>query len=153
EELDAAQRDKNLRAAALALEEMLQADPDNAELRKQFEGIRDDLNRYDENRKKGLDLRRDPAQLEDAHAALQEAQKVWDTPQVQQDLSVCTLARQKRRDRLSVAEFEVRGEVGIPEAGRTVAEELLPAFKNRFDLVERQQLGKIIDELKIQPSG
>src|SRR5262249_3804212 len=83
---------------------------------------------------------------------LQEAEKAWDTPQVRQDIDECTLALQKRRDRVSVADFEVRGEVGIPLAGRTLAENLLPAFKPRFDLVEREQLGKVLDELRLEAS-
>ena len=49
---------------------------------------------------------------------LQDAVKEWDTPQVRQDLDEVGLALQNRRERLSVAEFEVRGEVGIPAAGR-----------------------------------
>src|SRR5262249_43673655 len=36
--------------------------------------------------------------------------------------------------------------------GRTLAEELLPAFKRRFDLVERGQLNKVVEELKLEGS-
>src|SRR5262249_48705137 len=95
----------------------------------------------------------DPAGLEDALAALQEAQKAWDTLQVRQDIDDCTLALQKRRDRLSVADFEVRGDVGFADAGRTVAEELLPAFKGRYDLVEREPLGEVVAQLKLEASA
>src|SRR5207237_5586011 len=90
------------------------------------------------------------AHLEEALASLQEAARAWDTLQVRQEIEDCTLALEKRRDRLSVADFEVRGDVGIPLAGRTLAEELLPAFKPRFDLVERAQLGRVLDELKLE---
>src|SRR5262249_31177228 len=38
-------------------------------------------------------------------------------------------------------------------AGRTFAERLLSGFKARFDLVERAQLGKVLDELKLEASG
>src|SRR5207245_2181305 len=64
----------------------------------------------------------------------------------------CTLLLQKRRERISVADFEVRGDLGLPLAGRTVAEELLPYFKAKYDLVERGQIGKVIDELKLESS-
>src|SRR5262249_10565035 len=36
-----------------------------------------------------------------------------------------------------------------PGIGRAVAEELLPAFKCRFDLVERGQVARVLDELKL----
>ena len=61
-----------------------------------------------------------------------------------------TLALQNRRDRLGVADFEVRGDVGMAEAGRTLADELLPAFKTRYDLVERGQLNQVVGELKLE---
>jgi tetratricopeptide (TPR) repeat protein len=146
---DDAVRDKNLRAAVIAYEQALQAGDDPA-LRSRLDEVRVTVSRYDEQRQRALDLRRDPANLEQALAALQEAAKAWDTPQVRQDIDECTLALQKRRDRVSVADFEVRGDVGIPMAGRTVAETLLPAFRPRFDLVEREQLGKVLDELRLE---
>ncbi len=71
---------------------------------------------------------------------------------MQQQIAEYTLALQNRRDRLSVADFEVRGEVGLADAGRTLAEELLPAFKSRFDLLERGQLNQVVDELKLEAS-
>src|SRR5262249_5496866 len=104
----------------------------------------------DDNRRRAAELRRDPGTLEDALAALQEAAKAWDTLDVRMEIDQCTLALQKLRDRISVADFEVRGDVGIPAAGRTVADELLPQFKCRFDLVERGQLCKVVEELKLE---
>jgi tetratricopeptide (TPR) repeat protein len=151
QEADVALRDQNLRAAAIACEQAL-AYGDDPDLRRRLDDLHATLARYDDNRRRAAELRRDPAGLEDAVAALQEAQKAWDTPQVRQDLDDCTLALQQRRDRLSVADFEVRGDVGFPDAGRTLAEELLPAFKGRYDLVEREQLGKVVAELKLEAS-
>jgi tetratricopeptide (TPR) repeat protein len=148
---EAALKDKNLRAAAIAYEQALQLGDDD-DLHKQVDDLHATLARYDDNRQKAAELRRDPVNLEDAIAALREAQAAWDTLQVRQDLDNYTLALQKRRDRLSVADFEVRGEVGIPAAGRELAEDLMPAFKARYDLVERAQVGKIMDELKLQAS-
>ena len=146
---EAALREKNLRAAALAFEQALQ-DGEDPDLRKQLDAVRADLARYDDLRRRAAELRRDPANLEEALAALQEAAKVWDTPQVQQEIDECALALQRRRDRLGVADFEVRGEVGMPFAGRVVADELLPAFKQRFDLVERGQLKQVVEELRLE---
>ena len=80
---------------------------------------------------------------------LEDAQRSWDTLQVRQEIEDYKLALLKRRDRISVADFEVRGDVGIPLAGRAVAEELLPAFRTRFDVIERAQLAKVMDELKL----
>ncbi len=150
-EADAALRDKNLRAASISLEQALQYG-DDPSLRTQYDQVRASLARYDDARRRARDLRRDPGRLEDALATLQEASYTWDTPQVRQEIDECSLALQKRRDRISVADFEVRGDVGIPFAGRTLAEELLPAFKARYDLVERGQLGKVMDELRLEAS-
>jgi tetratricopeptide (TPR) repeat protein len=149
QEAEAALAAKNLPAAALAYDQALQYGGDPA-LRRQRDDCQDTLGRYNECRRRAADLRRDPANLEDALAALQEAARAWDTPQVRQEIDEYTLALQKRRDRLSVADFEVRGEVGIPVAGRVVAEELLPGFKPRFDLVERSQLAQVLGELKLE---
>ena len=149
QEADAALRDQNLRTAAIALEQLTQSGED-ADARRQLDDVRGSLSRYDECRQRAARLRRDPAALEDALAALQDAQKAWDTPQVRLEIDEYTLALQKRRDRISVADFEVRGDVGVPLAGRTVAEELLPGFRSRFDLVERGQLGRVLDELRLE---
>ncbi len=149
---DDALRDKNLRAAVIAYEQALQAGDDPA-LRARLDDVRASVSRYDEQRQRARELRRDPVNLEQALAALQEAAKAWDTPEVRLDIDECTLALQKRRDRLSVADFEVRGDVGIPDAGRVLAENLLPAFRPRFDLVEREQVGKVLDELRLEASA
>ncbi|MCI0641674.1 MAG: hypothetical protein L0Y72_25985 [Gemmataceae bacterium] len=147
---EAALKERNLRAAALAFEQALQA-KDDARLRDQLASVRASLDKYDSLRKKAAQERKDPAQLEDALAALQEAAKEWDTLQIRQEIDECTLALQKRRDNVSVADFEIRGEIGLAEAGRTFAEEMLPHFKAKFDLVERGQVSAVIQELKFDP--
>jgi tetratricopeptide (TPR) repeat protein len=151
-EAEAALRDNNLRLASVSLEQALQLGDDPA-VRKQLDDVRASLARYDDNRRRAAELRHDPARLEEALAALKEASRAWDTLQVRQEIDDYTLALQKRRERLSVADFEVQGDVGVPGAGRALAEELLPAFKCRFDLVERGQLGRVLDELKLDASG
>jgi tetratricopeptide (TPR) repeat protein len=143
--------EKNLRGAAIAFEQALQCGED-AGLRRQFDEVHAALTRYDDSRQRAAQLRRDPANLEDAIAALQEAAQAWDTLQVRQEIDSYMLALQKRRDRMSVADFEIRGDVGIPAAGRTLAEELLPAFRPRFDVVERGQLARVIEELRLEAS-
>ncbi|MCI0464360.1 MAG: tetratricopeptide repeat protein [Gemmataceae bacterium] len=148
EEGEAALRDRNLRGAVVAFEQALQAGEDAA-LRKRCDEVRAAVAFYDEKRAKAAELRRDPATLEDALAFLQEAAKAWDTLQLRQEIDEYTVALQKRRERVGVADFEVRGEVGIPAAGRTLADELLPHLKLRYDLVERGQLAKVVDELKL----
>ncbi|MBI1913578.1 MAG: hypothetical protein HYS12_02305, partial [Planctomycetes bacterium] len=123
------------------------------DLRKQFEQAQATLKRYDDARGRAAELRKDATALEDALAALNEAKQIWDSPAVRQDIADCTLALQVRRDCLSVADFEVRGEVGLANAGKLFAERLLPGFKARFDLVERSQLGKVLEELKLEATG
>jgi tetratricopeptide (TPR) repeat protein len=151
QEGEAALAENNLRAAAIAFDQALACGED-AELRRKCDGINAALKQYDENRARAAELRRNPANLEDAIASLQSSAQAWDTVQVREEIDLYTLALQKRRDRISVADFEVRGDVGIPGAGRTLAEELLPAFKPRFDLVERSQLCNFLNELKLDGS-
>jgi tetratricopeptide (TPR) repeat protein len=146
---DSAVAEKNLRAAAIAFEQALQYGQDAA-LQQQLDEIHATLARYDDCRRRAADLRRDPANLEDALAALQEAASAWDTLQVRQEIDLYTLALQKRRDRLSVADFDIRGDIGLSGIGRTLAEEILPQFKRRFDLVERGELGKVMEELRLE---
>ena len=148
-EAEAAVTDNNLRNAFLAYEQALNLGDDPV-LRQKHDQVRDALARYDDNRRRAADLRRDPANLEDALGALQEADKMWDTPQVRMEIDECSLALQKRRDRLSVCDFEVRGDVGAGQAGKALGENLLPEFKSRFDLVERQQIGKVLAELQLE---
>lgn len=149
QEAETALRDQNLPAASIALEQALQYG-DDPDLRQRLDGVKVSLSRYQENRTRAAELRKDPVNLEDAIAALQEADRAWDTPQVRQEIDECNLALQKRRDRLAIADFEVRGDVGIPVAGRAVAEELLTGFKPRYDLVERGQLARVLDELRLE---
>src|SRR5262249_20619270 len=119
---DDALKEKNLRAAAIAFEQALTIKED-ARIAQQLADPRASLEKYDSLRKKAAEMRRDPAQLEDALAALQDAAKAWDTVQVRQEIDEATLALQKRRDNVSVADFDVRGDVGIAEAGKTIADE------------------------------
>src|SRR5262249_42465880 len=126
---------------------------DDNDARRKLDEVRDVLTRYDDARARAARLRRDPSQLEDALAALQEARQAWDTPQVRSEIDDYTFALQQRRDRPSVPDLEARGAVGLPLAGRTAAERLLPGFKSRFDLVEREQIGRVLDELRLESNA
>ena len=146
---DAALKEDNLRAAALAYESALSA-RDDAALRKDADALRAKLEKYDSLRARAAELRKDTSKLDEALDLLKEAKDTWKTLQVLNDIDECALALSKRREALSVAAFDVRGDVGIADAGKTVADELLPQFKARFDLVERDQLDKVIADLKIK---
>jgi tetratricopeptide (TPR) repeat protein len=145
----AALADNNLRSAAISLEQAAQLGED-PELKQKLDDVQARLTRYDDNLRRARDLRRDPGRLEDAIAALQEAENAWDTLQVRQEIDDYNLALQKRRDRVGIADFEVRGDLGVPGIGRAVAEEMLPALKGRFDVVERSQVGRVLEELKLE---
>ncbi len=95
-------------------------------------------------------MRRDPSALEEALESLRAAGKAWDTFQVRQEIEDCTVALQRRRDRVGIADFEVRGDVGLAAAGRAIAEALLPALKPRFDVVERSQLDRVLREINLE---
>jgi tetratricopeptide (TPR) repeat protein len=144
----AAAAEKNLRAAGIAFEQALAIRQDAA-LAAQYADIHDKLDKYDGLRKQAAELRRDSARLEEAVALLRDAAKAWDTLQVRQDIDEYNLALERRRDTLSVADFEVGGDLGFGDAGRVLAEELLPYFKPRFDLVERAQIARVAQELNV----
>ncbi len=144
-----ARQAKNYRAALAAYDQAVAAGVDVAAVKAAYDDLRDELTRYDEQRSHAAELRRDASKLEDAIAALEEAKKAWETPQVAQELEDAHYAQANRRDRLAVADFEVIGDVGVPLVGRTIAEEILPNFKERYDLVERSQLGVIMEDLKV----
>jgi tetratricopeptide (TPR) repeat protein len=139
----------NLRAAALAFDQAL-ALGDDAGLKKTNDDLHVKLAQYDDNRQKAQELRKDSARLEDAINCLKDAQKAWPSLEVSQDIDEYSTLLQNRRDSLSIANFDVRGEVGIPDADRVLADELLPRFKGKFDLVERAQIAKVLDELKLE---
>lgn len=140
--------DKNLRAAALAFEMALLA-RDDAELKKTYDGVRVKLDQYDALRKQAKEWRADPLKQDDALAALKEAKTAWDTLQIRQEIEDCTLAMQKRRDTVSVADFDVRGDVGLANAGAALADELLPLLKPKFDPVECAQLRRTLADLNL----
>jgi tetratricopeptide (TPR) repeat protein len=149
ESAEAALKENDLRAAARSLEEALRLG-DDAALRAKYDGLRMKVSEYDAKRQRAAELRKDPAQLEAAILALGDAQKAWDTPDVRREIEEFTRALLDLRDRVAVADFEVRSSAEEPKVGRTVAEILLPSLKKRFDLVECAQLAKAFEALNIQ---
>jgi tetratricopeptide (TPR) repeat protein len=149
---ETAEEENNLRAAALAHEQALEAlkGRDDAALQAKYDRIRENLDKYDALRKKAAELRRDAGSLEDALAALKDAADTWDTLQIRSDIDETKLAMQKRRGSVTVANFDLRNDVGMPGAGVALADKLLPQLQPKFDLVEREQLNRVIGELKIE---
>ena len=149
-EADAALEAKNLRAAAVALEQAMQQG-DDADLKKQLDDVHDRLARYDDNRRRAEELRRDSVLAGRRRRRLAGGAKgVGHLRGAAADRRIHTGVSRIARDRLGVADFEVRGDVGLADAGRTLADELLPAFKSRYDLVERGQINQVVGELKLE---
>jgi tetratricopeptide (TPR) repeat protein len=151
QEAEAALKENNLRAAVLSYDQALAAGEDPT-LKQKAEEIRGRLTKYDDCLTKATQLRREPLQWEDALAQYQAALAAWETAEVQQRIAEMQLALQKRKPRLGVADFELRGEAGVPMFGKIVSEELLGGFKLKYDLVERSQLNQVVEELKLQSS-
>jgi colicin import membrane protein len=149
QQAEKAKQENNLRAALLSLEEA-QAVKADAGLQQEVETLRTKLNHHDAALERATQLRRQPYQLEEASKAYEEALALWDTVQVRQALADTQLAIQKRRDRIAVANFEVQGDSNLAANSVAWADELLPHFKTRFDLVERSQINRLMDELKVQ---
>ncbi|HQR06165.1 MAG TPA: tetratricopeptide repeat protein [Gemmatales bacterium] len=147
-EAEGALKDNNLRTVVLCYEQAV-ALKDDSELQKQLETLRARLAKYDAAMERAATLRRDTQSLDEAVAAYQEAAQAWDTLQAQQELADAQLARQNRRERLAMADFEVQGDAALTPYAHAFAEELLPAFKRRYDLVDRQQTSRLLDELNI----
>ncbi|HKB00873.1 MAG TPA: tetratricopeptide repeat protein, partial [Gemmataceae bacterium] len=149
DEAEVARKADNLRAAVLSYEQAVANGADPGPLKETYEGLRTKLVRYDENRTKAAELRKDPYQLEHAVTALKVAADNWDTPQVRQELSEAELALTSRRDRVAVVDFEVIDDIGVPRAGHAIAEDLVGAMRPRFDVVERGQVRALLEEMKL----
>ena len=109
------------RAAAVALEQAVALGADAA-LSQQLEDVRGKLKVYDENRALAVDLAAIATRLEEGLAYLRKAAAMWDTLQVRQEIDEYRLIIEKRRDRVGVVDFEVRGDVGAAAAGSVVAD-------------------------------
>lgn len=144
--------ENNLRAASIALEQVQSIAPVD-ELGKKLDELRDKLRIYDEARAKASELRREPGRILEAVEHLERAAQVWSTLQIRQQIDEFRSIAERQRDRLSVAPFEIHADLGFAAAGQTISDELLPHFKRRFDLVERGQLSRIADEMKLETAS
>lgn len=147
-EAEMAVKENNLRTAVVCYEQAV-ALKDDPVFQKQLEVLRARLNKYEAAMERALELRRDMASLDEAVEAYQQATQAWDTLQARQELADVQLALENRRERLAVANFDVQGDAGLAVFSSTFADELLPLFKRRYDLVERGQVDRIFEELKI----
>ncbi|MBI4863901.1 MAG: hypothetical protein HY815_27130, partial [Candidatus Riflebacteria bacterium] len=138
----------NKRSALLAFEQALTARPDNA-LQARHDALRSQISTYDWQRQRAAALRREPGGLDEALSCLEEARKAWDTGTVRRELAQLRQALLRRPERVGVMEFTVRGEVGIPEAGRRVADVLAPHLAPRFEPVGRTALEQALRKLGV----
>lgn len=148
-EAETARRTNNYRTAVLAYDQAVGAGADVGELRETYESLKVRVAKYDENRTKAAELRKDPYQLEDAIEALKVSAENWDTPQVRQEISEAELAINNRKERVAIADFEEVNDIGVPRAGHVIAEEMLGHLRPRFDVVERQQTEALLREMKM----
>lgn len=148
-EAEAARKANHLRTAVAAFDQAVASGADVDAVRDTYEGLRVKLAKYDDSRAKGADYRKDPMMLEQAVTSYKVAAEQWDTTLVRQEISETELALSKRRDRVAVADFETINDIGVPRAGHVVAEELIGHFRPRFDVVERAQSNKLLDEMKL----
>jgi tetratricopeptide (TPR) repeat protein len=149
DEAEAARKANNIRAAVVAYEQAIAAGAEPGELKETYETLRTRLTRYDDNRTRAAELRKDPMQLEQARTVLKAAAENWDTPQVRQEIAEVENAIDNRRDRVAIADFEEINDIGVPRAGHVVAEELMNHMRPRFDLVERSQVKALLAEMKL----
>jgi tetratricopeptide (TPR) repeat protein len=148
-EAEYARKANNLRGAVLAYEQAITAGVDAGDQKQAYDDLRFKLVKYDENRSKAADLRKDSSQIDQAVALLQEAQKNWDTVQVQQEIADAEGALVNRKERVAVADFEEVNDIGVPRAGHVIAEELTGQMRPRYDVVERSQVKAVLTELKL----
>lgn len=66
-------------------------------------------------------------------------------------LSDIPLAAQVK-ERIAVVDFEVPGDVGVPDAGKIVPRLLLSEFSDKYELVTRTQLQALLNEKNLQVS-
>lgn len=152
QEGEVALRDHNLRAAALAFEEMLQ-DGDDRPTCARLEDVSQTLARYDACRARAHGLRRDPVTLKEAIKALREAARAWDTPAIRQEVDLNLLALAGRRDRVAIPDFEVRAGEGQCQIGRVAAEHLASGLRSRFEIADCGRLRRLMAERRTGAEG
>lgn len=139
----------DLRNAYLLLGEAVKQS-DDAKIAGLYEDAKGRVVLYDESLRAAEVHMKTPESYEDAIAALEQAQGAWDTQEVRDRLDAARRALKARLPRIAVVDFDVKGDLGLPDAGRAVAELLLPRFQGKFELVERMQLARLVEERNLQ---
>jgi tetratricopeptide (TPR) repeat protein len=148
---EAARQANNYRAALLSYDQA--ASVATPEQKTTYDTLRTRIAKYDQSRAEAADLSRDPYRLEEAIAVYKVAQQQWDTPSIQQDIATAQFALANRKDRVAVADFEVVSEIGVTQAGRSIAEELVGHFRPKYEVVERSQSNALLQEMKLDANS
>src|SRR5262245_48338560 len=128
----------NLRGAVLILERTA-TELNNSSVKHAYDQLQDRLGRYDRAMARAASERLDPQRINDALESLREAAKAWDTREVRRMIDECLLAIRSRRERIVLADFDVRGDVAAVVVSRAVADQMTAALQSRFELVERDE--------------
>ncbi|MEW6358102.1 MAG: hypothetical protein AB1696_17345 [Planctomycetota bacterium] len=139
----------DLRNAYLVLEDAVQFS-DAPQIAQLHDDAKSRVDVYDSSLAAADAYMKNPDTYEDAIASLETAQKAWDTQDVRRRMDEAQKALAARRDRIAVVDFETKGQFDVPDAGGALSELLLPRFQGRFDLIERSQLRRILEEQNLQ---
>ena len=147
QEADEATRADSLRAAAVAYEQCAAAGDAAASSR--LTPVRANLDRYDDARRQAAEFAVHSANSASRSPPLKMQSPHGTRPRSDKKLTNARSRLLLRRERLSVAEFDTRGDVGAPRFGQTIAEELAPAFKPHYDLVDVGQVARVCSDLQL----
>jgi hypothetical protein len=147
-EFEDAEQEHNRRLALLALEQVARYAGDDRSKSEYTEFCRK-MDQYDLAHARADRLRKDPNRGEEALEALEEASRIWNSASLLDEINDLRFQLLIQRDRVGVADFQVRGEVGIPRAGSLIADQLLGSFKYRFNLLDRTSLNEMVARLKL----
>ncbi|OQB20282.1 MAG: Serine/threonine-protein kinase pkn1 [candidate division BRC1 bacterium ADurb.Bin183] len=92
--------------------------------------------------------------FEKAVESFEQAKKIWNTTEATDLLAQAKQSIANRKHRLAVIDFAISGDVNMRDAGVSVAG-LLQAdamLASRFEIIERRQLQKMLEEIKLQMS-
>ena len=150
-EAEAALKAGNLRAGALALEQIANSSSD-PELRRFYAETMLRSRRYDYIMQRAAEWQRNPEQLEEAFSAYQEAAKQWDTLDVRLAIDDVLLALQYRPESVVVLPFDARGDMAITAKARQFTDGLAGVLKTRFTLADRGAFLDACHQLGVRPA-
>jgi len=152
-EAKSAEERNDLRAQVAALEAALlyQSDPLT---QSRANRLRPHLDQYNSLIKEGRAALGSPMTFEKAVESFEQAKKIWNTTEATDLLAQAKQSIANRKHRLAVIDFAISGDVNMRDAGVSVAG-LLQAdamLASRFEIIERRQLQKMLEEIKLQMS-